>query len=497
MGANFNIFGLQSGIDWSNYINSIRAAEENAVARTLGARQVKLSAESTAIQGVGGQLSQLKTVATQFKTAGNWKTKIVTSSDSDVITATATRDAVANAVRVRVDRLATNETWEGVHSSINDSVTSADGTLTLNIRGTERVVNVPSGTTLSELADLINEADIGVTATVFDTGAGGATPARISIQDKLSGKNSSDQTPGVEYNISISSTLTELVDADFDADGVTPGNQPRTEGLDSLIYLNDDLSNPIYRDNNTISNVIPGLTLKLVSADNTAFKTLTVNESITSAKDRIKEFITRYNNVVTSLKRAVAFDPSQEQQSNPTAGNPTLRSALATLQSSITRELRSLPDDATIRSLSDLGVRTAYTVGGGAAASDGLLEFNEAIFDAAVNADFDGVARFFEGDRLGENQFDGFGTSIDAVLEGLVGTIDGTLSVKIRSVQNQLKRIDDEIQQKLESIVAKQERLKLRFARLESQMAQLGSQQSSLTAALNSLALNNQAIANR
>ncbi len=478
--SGFGISGLGSGIDWNNYIDSIRSAEENALARTLGRRQTKVAATQTVLSTIKSLAENLKTSVNGFTFAKDFKTKTVSSSDSSVIFGTATLDAINQTNTVRVEQLATNEVWHGTHASTSASVTSSDETLTITVRGQEHVLNVASGTTLQQLANQINAAGIGVTATVFDTGAGTGDTGRLAITDTSSGKYNPDQTPGMNFNLTFSSTLTELTNADF-------GVSPIVEGMDAQVIING--SGTMYRDTNVINDLLPGVTMNLVSAAPGVDKTLTVGESTSAAADKVTSFLSNYNTLVKEIKKAIQVDLNQTEQRNPTAGNSTLRNVLNQLQSTVSSTVATLPGNISVRALADIGISSIYSQND--SSNNGLLNLDSAKFEAAVSGNFDDVVKFFEGVTEGSARYDGFGQKIRNAMDSILDFTNGALPAAIKAASEEVSNIDSEIQKKLERINTKEELLKARFSRLESTLARLGSQQQSLTASLDAISGSN------
>lgn len=477
--SGFSISGLGSGIDWSAYIASIKKAETEALSRTLGVKNQKMTNQNNVYQSMQGILDSLRSNVQGFAFSQDFLTKNVTSSDSSVVTGSATLSASNQTATIDVRQLATNEVWQGQFSNVNSSVTSSAQTLTITVRGTAHVLNVSAGTSLKSLADQINAAGIGVTANVFDTGAGGATPARISITDNNLGKYNPDQTAGINFNISISSTLTDLSTAAF-------GASPIVEGKDSLVRVNGGTDN-IYRDNNTLTDVIPGVTLNLISADLGNAKTITVASSTSNALTKVKDFIEKYNLVVKQIRKAIKSDPnaaSQGTQANPTASDSTLRTVLNNLQSAVTSSVSTLPGDLTIRALADVGITTVFNSSDPSSDTNGTLQLDESKFNNALSSSFDGVVQLFEGVTRGGVKYNGFSQKVDDAMKGILDSSTGILATKIKTVSNELLRLSSDIEKKLDRIDKKEAMLKDKFARLETVLAQLNSQGQSIQAAL-------------
>jgi len=503
MAGTFSIPGLGSGIDWTNYINSIRKAQEGALARTIGRAQAKNAAQTTVFANVKGLMSPLKSAIAGFGYVGDFKSKTVSSSDSTIITGSANLTATNQSATVSVEANATNEVWHLEHTGINDSVSSVGGTFSINVRGVATDITVESGTTLAQLSQKINDQNLGVTASVFSTG-GTAPSARLSIQDNNLGKYNANQTAGTNFNITVGSPSGDLTAlnpsaglAVRDGDGVAPGFQPITEGRDSMIYVNGNTTDPIYRDTNTISDVLPGVVLNLHGKAPGVAKSISVSTSINQAAPKIQNLLKKYNDVIVSIKRAIAYDLSLEEQTNPTAGDGTLRSLLSQLQNAFTSIVEPIPGGNAVKSLAELGViRSKNTESGG---GDGQLELDEARLNSVISENFDHLVEFFQGGTLAGSteKFTGFTKKLSDVMDSILSTTTGSLTGKINSLSEQSKRLNDDLRAKLEKLSVNEGRLKDKFARLEVQLNKLNSQGSALTAAVQSISLNNQAIANR
>lgn len=495
------ISGIGSGIAWDTYIAAIRQKEEEALGRTIVVRQVRKSQQSQVLQQAKTLLENLKSKVLGFSVASNFKVKTVTSSESGVVTGVADGSAVVQTHQIRVDRLATNEKWTYEFTGVNDVVSAGGGTLEFTLRGETKSIEVDAGMTLNQLATKINSLGLGVTAAVYDTGSGSPS-ARLTIMDNKSGKFNPDQTAGMNFNFeNFNSTGLE---ADFQLmDG---GTAPTVEGQDALIYLNNaaavaDPGDEIYSDTNTVTDVIPGVTLTLNSVslsetpDISDWITLTVGETTQNASAKIQDFIKAYNDVVTFLRQATKVNLAEEKQSNPTAGDPTLRSVLAQLQSAVTSVVATLPPDNAIRSVADLGISTAaYQAGQDLT---GTLNFDSSKFEKALKENYEDLIKFFEGATIDGQKYAGFASKIEEVLKTFTNSTSGAVTKKIDTLRGEILNLDEDYQRKMARILAREERLKAQFARLEKTLGQLSGQSSALNQALNAIALNNQAIANR
>lgn len=476
----FNISGLGSGVDWNLYIDSIIKGESDRLARTIGTKEVKATAIQTVFSNIRGAMQGLRSAVRDFTFAGDFKKKSVTSSDSDIVTATANLSALVQSFQMEVVQMATLEQHRLAFKGEDEIVTAAEASITINVRGKEHIIEVPPGTTFRELRDLINAEDIGVTVTVYDSKDGSETPVRMTIQDKTLGDY--DDDPDTD-NITFDISGLDQVETEFTR---------ITKAQDSIVRINGE---EVHRDSHIISDVVPGVTFQILKESPKTSVTLTVKESTSDAKDKLTNLVDRYNEVVGLLKSALAFDPKAGVQTSPTAGNSTLRNILTRLQSTFTSEVSTLPDENTIRSLADLGIETEYSKG--EAGNNGMLSFDAAKFDKVLADKYEEVIEFFQG-IVGESErLEGFAGKASNLMESFLNSTDGVITQKIQSLGEELKELNEKKLKKLDQLANKEERLVKQFARLETQLARLNNQQSQLSSAIQSLNLNNQYIANR
>ncbi|MDY6971865.1 MAG: flagellar hook-associated protein FlgK [Thermodesulfobacteriota bacterium] len=192
-----------------------------------------------------------------------------TSSDMTVLTALSNMDAVAGQYQVVVNQLAQAERESHNAGEISEDsvINSSGGAQTFEYRyagGPLITVNVPDGTTLSGLRDLINNDpnNPGVSASVLYDG--------IDFHLVLEGQDTGAANP-IDIDPLGMATLANYVAADF--------NEIQT-ALDAQMTIN---GGPVVnRATNYVTDVIPGVTLDLLATGNA---TVTVGpDSISGGK---------------------------------------------------------------------------------------------------------------------------------------------------------------------------------------------------------------------
>jgi flagellar hook-associated protein 2 len=199
------------------------------------------------------------------------KTYALKSSNPNAVTGWSTDAAIERSFTLRVQRLAKQEVWSSTFTGLDNKVTTEAGTFDIEIRKVKFSLNVDTELTLRQLVDKINSEVAGVTAFAYDTNDGSSRPVRIMLTDKILGKGNNSPGAGKDFNFVLQSTLTDLP---------TIGFHIVVEGVNSAIFMNNEM---VYRSDNTISDVVPGVTLRLRGEDPTHNVTITVDHDAASA----------------------------------------------------------------------------------------------------------------------------------------------------------------------------------------------------------------------
>jgi len=191
--------GLTSGIDTSSLITQLVNVESQRLAR-YQVKQKSYESQKTALESVRGLVSSLKSATNQLSDTSTLNLYNSSSSDTDILTISASSKANQGSHTVEVNQLATTETWiqdESSYKYTTDYV--GDGTFiyTYNHQ-TRSVKTVANETTLEDLVNLINQdtGNPGVTASLLYHG--GTYHLMLSGQDA-----------GEDYQISVDTTYTE------------------------------------------------------------------------------------------------------------------------------------------------------------------------------------------------------------------------------------------------------------------------------------------------
>lgn len=460
----FSVNGIMSGLDTASIISQMMALER----RPVELLEYKLTGLETKISAVGmlkSALSDLQGATSAINTTDLFAGFTATSGNTDVITATASSEAVSGAYQVTVNGLAQAETVNG-SSFVGSDVVVGTGTLTIQL-GSNAAVNVVIDSTTSTLAGIaqaINDSDAEVSAGVVNDGLG-------NYFLSLTGKET-----GEANTISLSVDDDDLVDDDASglsklyADPLTQSMSVPTQlATNALLTVNGI---DVERASNTIDDLLQGVTLGLVAKDVGNPVSITVARDTASIKNKINTFVSKYNTVVDVLARLQSYD-AETGVAGLLQGDSTARNVQGQLRAVLQGQIPGVVEN--VDQLSELGFETGR---------DGKLSFDGAVFDTVYSTNRTDVINSFTQDIESGK---GFAVQFESVLESYVQSTTGILSAKEEGLKNSTDRVRDQIVSYEFRLSKREENLKRQFQALETLMAQFQGTSGSLSQQLESL----------
>jgi flagellar hook-associated protein 2 len=358
VGLSFGSPTSGQGFDVASTVAQIQAAS-SAIENPWNSQLTALHAQDTVFTSLGTDLSTLTSsiqALTDFEGVLSEK-EGQSSDDSTVALTSAATTATAGSHTVLVTQLAT--TSSSVSGAVANASDTLSGSVVISVNGKSQSISA-SGDTLSSLADAINSAGIGVTASVLTDTSG----SRLSLVSSTSGAAG-------QLDLSSSSL----------SDGGTSLGFTTQAGQDGKITV-DGASLDV--GSNTVTNAIPGVTLQLLA---TSVGTTPVQIEVTNDNKDIEAAV---NNFVQAYN-AVANDLTA-QSGNDASGNPEPLAGttlLSQLQSSLSGALFGGKASGSINSLEQLGIEVE-------SGTSGTLTFNSDTLDSALNSNFSDVTGFFQ-----------------------------------------------------------------------------------------------------
>jgi flagellar hook-associated protein 2 len=348
-----------------------------------------------------------------------------------------------------------------VASKLNIDGTATDLGNNFIVGSFEKVVTFDVTDTLEDVRNAINAADVGVSASVINTGIGSA-PFRLNLTSELTGE-----------------------DGRFlvDTGGFDLGITTLDEGNDSRVFFgsNDAATGVLLTSStNQLDGVVQGVTIDLLSssADSVEISVSTDNEEIES---KIQEFVNAFNNVIEGIDFRTRYDDETEER-GILLGDGTLLNLRSAMFSNIRKENDGFT--GATDSLSQAGINVG---------SGGKLEFDAERFREAYAADPQAVEDLFSRqtlDTIDDNDpntiDEPFFTElsvlgqIEAFAESYVTSIGGVLQNRSDSLDAQIKLQEDRIESIQKGLDNKRLILQRQFLAMEQAIGAFQSQGSSL-----------------
>ncbi|MBU1652849.1 flagellar filament capping protein FliD, partial [bacterium] len=372
------VTGLASGIDWQETIQLMMQIESMPMVQLEDRKEVYES-KLEAWQSINSKLLSLKSTMQGMDEVDEVLVKSASSSDTDIATVSAEAGAISGSYSLEVNQLARAEKWthDGWADENTTPVNSSGGDLVFayNYDGTDYTVNVPDGTTLAELAQLINN-DIDneeVTATMLNDGSGTGTAYHLV----LTGASGADNTITLAAN--PPNTLSGFESGNW-------GGVPTQSAQNAQFRIDGYPSGSwIESESNEVSDAITGLTIILKSTNIGSAIDLSVANDYDAVKDKIQAFVDAYNEAVGQIQLQTKYNAETEEAS-PLFGNGSAINIKSSIQSIIASTIPGLADGDIYRSLSEAGVELG---------NNGMLEIDDDKLQDALEEDFQEVGEIF------------------------------------------------------------------------------------------------------
>jgi flagellar hook-associated protein 2 len=472
VGANTPGIDVTSAVAAAIYADRAPERGWQADQATLSSQTTALTAIQTATQAVQNDMQALNTLG------GPLAARTVTSSNSNIVSATAATGTVTGTHTIVVNNLASTGAW------YSDAAATATATLpassfTLTTAGGNSAT-IPTGAgnaadNLNDLASTINGDNLGVTASVVSD----ATGSRLAIIANTSGSAANFSITSANYTgtswaspdiptgdtlgansftltsggttTTISTTTGETyatlassinamglgvtATAGSDANGTslsiasTDGTTPFTISEPSFGFTQSTTGAnasltvdgvPITSASNTVSGAINGVSLSLSGAAPGVPVNLAVASNAAEISTAVNQFVTDYNTAL-GLVNAQFTVASGSTTEGALASDPTI----VTLQSTLEGALNFVATPATgtttsVSTLNDLGIT---------AGTDGTLSVDTATLNSALANNSSDVQNFFEGTAL-----NGFANSVNTALNSFTEPANGAFTVDLSGI---------------------------------------------------------------
>lgn len=455
------ISGIGSGMDIgaivTALVNAEKAPKEAQLARLGKASTTRLSA----LGQLKGALSEFREALRGLNKTSLFENRSATSSNSTLLTATASKTAQAGSYSLQVMQLATGSKVASAALAGGFS-SGAGGTLTVKLGAADPGIDVVIGpdASLGDIRDALNLQlkDTGITANLVTNPSDGATRLVMSSSNTGAGKDVQVEATGNLASLAIGTGT--LDSADPASSGVLEASGNARFSIDGLV-----LESP----SNEVTGAIPDVTFNLLAAEQGKTVTVTVDHDRSGVAESIKAFVEAYNKLISTSNSLTKVTPGAEG-SAPTTGGLVGDATVRQLLSGVRGELANPASQDAVRVLADIGITTQ---------KNGTLKIDDAKLETALKDNFDAVGAFLTG-------ADGLMSRVDKRIEGFIQT-GGLLDQRIKGLETTLSGIDKQKETLARRIEQLQTRLFAQFNAMDSLVAQLTQTSDRLTQSLANL----------
>ncbi len=467
-----NSLGNGSGIDFTQLARDLADAEkaprEARITAATEAAEAKISAFAVLKYNVQLLIDQFNSL----NDASELATPKATSSDTTVVSVVST-DGSANSglAELHVDAVALSQRNKSdVYTSTTQSI---NGGSAFNI-----TVQIPESTgTISTIAvgagddnpigvvAAINSAGLGITATLMTLGTDGN-----EYQIMLEGQT------GAANSFEIDTDLPGNDDLGFHTGNEnTSGTPPKDfqQAADADFYYNGV---QMQRASNTLSDVIPGVTISLnalsAGAETT---TISVVSDQSTLKTKLESLVATYNDMQFALDEISDSESEEEEVGGALARDlSAIRTVRDAVYTAVTQT--SSTPSGNVTGMRDIGVTLTR---------DGNLQFDEATYDAVAATNFNDISIMISAGTTNQSRYDGQsqGLAMDAIieLEVLTDSIDGIFVTRTATAQKQITAYEKDLADLEVRIEQIYQRYLDQFIAMETLVSSINSTRESMT----------------
>lgn len=412
--ADLYVSGLTGALDTETIISNLLKIKQQPLTQ-LTQQKALTQAKVSSLSNLYSALNGMQSFFTNLNINSIFSTKKATSSNTSVLTATATSDTPNLTMSLTVNKLAQTEMRASTNgmTSLTDTFTSS-GTITLkywkdNSNFVSYNVNYSAGQTLQDLVNSINSAQNDIKASIYYTG----TDYRLLLTES-DASNSTKETDTVtsSYVIEASGLPTEL------------NSLETLQNAQNASLTIGSSTTPVTSSSNTFSNILTGLD---ITVKDIGSATVTISEDYSQIDSTLNSFVSNYNSIV-SLINSMTGKGAQFQ------GDSTI----TTIKTGMVRMLNPL-------------------------INAGLINYSDTDGTISINSDQLSSLKSSNPEKLNEI-LTTLKNSFTNQLNGWTGAINTYKKIG----ENQITNIDNKITNLQEYLVKYEEQLRKEYAQLES-----------------------------
>lgn len=468
--ASISNLGAGTSLNLNDLYTQLETAEQSKL-NIITRQQSTYNAQLSAWGKLQSTLQSLQTATANLGKVDTWSSTTVSSTNT-AFTATSTSGAAVGSYTVNVGQIAKAQALTTTSQTSNTAqlgaTTGGTRDITITQPGTKTPLKVTlsdSDTSLNGIANAINKSGGNVNATVVKAKDG---DYRLMLTSKSTGV-SGDMTVSVTGDDTLQGVI------GYDSASKTGAMNLQSASQNAKVTVNNI---QIERESNTISDVLPGVTLSLKS-ESKADENLELTRSTDANKKAITDWVAAYNSLqstIASLTKYVKVDPgtAQSSDSGPLIGDSQVRSVQADLRGLLTE----VQDSGAYKLMTQLGITQDPNIGADGAL--GNLKIDDKKLPQALTDNPEGVQSYF----MGDGKTTGFATVMNNKLTTMLSTTtgkEGVVQNAKNGINSTLKSLGQRYDDMQASIDATMARYKTQFTNLSSLVNKLTNTSNYLT----------------
>ena len=435
--------GIGSGLDVAKIVEQMVAAEKVPL-KKLEYKAEGIQTQISTYGEIKSLTSKLGDIVSKLTRDSAWN-GVSISSSNPTLSGTMTGIAATGTYNIQVTQLAQAQTTAlgGIDgAALPKDQPMGAGTIKLTMGTESKDIDITPSDTLTKIATKINEAGMGIQASIVTNVDG---QERLMLRSKETGTDKA-------FTVDIDPALTKL------------GQAKAQAAQNAKVELNGMV---VESSSNTFANTIPGLSFT-VSEVTTNAATLTVKADTEAMKKNIQEFVDAYNelnDLLTKSTKSVRTADGKVDQSAQSSGVGTLQgdSTTVSLQNSLRMLTQGISGSkGSLTRLSDIGIQMQ---------EGGKLSLDASKLDKALT-NVDDLKGLFANKADSQGQGGGIAVNFKNFTDQLLA-FDGTLNTKSDSLDSKLKSNIAEQDKVNKRADALETRLYAQYSALDTKMASL------------------------
>lgn len=430
--------GIGANLPSNDLLKQLMAVEREPIA-LLDKKETSFQAKLSGFGILKGALSQFQTSVNALSNAAQFQGVKASVSDSAVLTATGSAKANMGGYSIEVTKLAQAQKLASA-GVVSDTAPLSNGVITFDFgtiaggtfdsdtgkysgvgrsftssgSGIKTVTINDTNNSLQGIRDAVNQANIGVSASIINDGSG--TPYRLSFSVTDTGKANSLKIAVTNNPVAVNAALSDLLNHD----PAGTQNLKETQTAQNSEMKIDGIATS--KSSNTVTDAISGVTLNLLKTNTGNPVAMAVSRDTAPVTAAINSFVKAYNDITQTLRDSSAYDPKTKKGA-VLNGEASVRTMQNQIRSILTSPVAG--GNTAFSVLSSIGVSMQKT---------GLLEVDSTKLQAAMTSNFSAFASLFAATGNASDSLINYNSSSSATAPGAYGVNITQLATQGKSI---------------------------------------------------------------